>query len=634
MARRIGDGPGAGTGTETEADGRAARRADAASSSPAKISARGGARPSSRIVRAAREAGKGAPDRQAGKPAVDNDGGKTGGKDADGSGRVKPGGDIAAAKDRAEVVAAAKAEPEKKEAAGTSTGSGSGAGSGSAAGSRRVGVSRRSQRPVREPKPIPKKFLVAGGVAIVLLLVATVAYRPLRLRSFRKALDEGAAFEAKKSGALALAEWLRGRAIPLFKERMEGPADADVKAACAEGLVRLAETDKKLREEAVEAAAPAAKSEDPAARRIAVKALSRMVSPKSVAVLAERLAAESEERDIRLAAAEGLGGMCMKGACEALVAAARNGNGELRAAAMKGIRTSVTPAAVPILLDAMGGEDKDLASVCTAAFQVVRASAPASDLVPLLKNPRKIVRKAVLEALAERGGQDGRAAVAAGISDPEPDIRVAAVAAIGKTGIDGGPKTLMPLWDDRADDVRIALARTLGEIPGPEAYEVLLAGFGKASAGPFLDALVQSLGKKASFKDRKALAIIMGLLDKPGAKEEGLTEALDVIARGKGKKRGWKAGEWKAWYAKLLERDRKEEEAKKLAEGARATAGRTDLALQALKDVERAQQIYEECEKSAREYDEEDVGKYVAWREGLERLRVGLFISAPVDVRR
>ena len=543
-------------------------------------------------------------------------------KNAAGGGSAKPGAHVAGKKEGDGDGTLPESGPRRKGTAG------------SGAGSRRIGVSRRSQRPAKEPKPIPKKFLAVAGSALVLVLIAAIAYKPLRLRSFRKALDEGPTLDAKKAGALALADWLKGRAIPLFKERMEGQAGADVKAACAEGLLRLAETDKRLREEAVEAAVPAARSEDPEVRRAAVKALSRIISPKSVAVLAERLASESEESDIRLAAAEGLGGMCLKGACEALVAAARSGKGELRSAAMKGIRTSATPEAVPVLMEAMGGEDRDLASVCAAAFNAVRSSAPASALAPLLKNPSKIVRKAVVEALAERGGEAGRAAATAGIADPEPEIRVAAVTAVRRTGIDGGPKALAPLWDDRAEEVRIALAATLGEIPGPEAYEVLLVGFGKASGGPLLDALVQSLGKKASFKDRKALAIVRGLFDRPGSKDDGLVEALDVITRGKGKKRGWKAAEWKAWYAKLLERDRKEEEARKLVEGARATAGRTDLAVQALKDVERAQRIYEECEKSAREYDDEDVGKYVAWREGLERLRVGLFISAPVDVRR
>jgi hypothetical protein len=222
----------------------------------------------------------------------------------------------------------------------------------------------------------------------------------------------------------------------------------------------------------------------------------------------------------------------------------------------------------------------------------------------------------------------------AGIKDQEPELRTLSVAAVRKTGLPGGVKALEPLLTDKSEDVRIALARTLGEMSGPDVQVFLLSAFEKASGGPFLDALVESLGKRSSRKDRKALEIVMKLFENPGASQEGVFKALNVLTGGKGEQPGWKAADWKRWYAKLLERDVKEAEAKKLADGARATAGQVDRALKALKDVERAQELYEECAKSAREADEEDAAEFAARRDSLNRLKAGLIINAPVDLKK
>lgn len=89
--------------------------------------------------------------------------------------------------------------------------------------------------------------------------------------------------------------------------------------------------------------------------------------------------------------------------------------------------------------------------------------------------PDALVRKAIIDAMAEFRTPLSQQVLEAGLNDGDTAVRIAACQALGKRGearsVDSLAKSLR---DDREIDVRLAAAEALGNIKSPESVKALI----------------------------------------------------------------------------------------------------------------------------------------------------------------
>ena len=137
------------------------------------------------------------------------------------------------------------------------------------------------------------------------------------------------------------------------------------------------------------------------------------------------------------------------------------------------------PAVLPILVEVLGSPDGDLR---WAAADIVKRLGPivTSHLLRLARDGHAPQRKMALYCLRDLRvtGEEGAAAVCAGLKDSDPGVRLAALAALPHLGLNGATATDwgLSLVNDGDAGVRRAAIATLGSLGHrtPKVDEIVL----------------------------------------------------------------------------------------------------------------------------------------------------------------
>lgn len=174
----------------------------------------------------------------------------------------------------------------------------------------------------------------------------------------------------------------------------------------------------------------------------------------------------------RAAAAYALGDMGSPWASGDLLAALRDDDATVRAAAARSLgRLAVAEAVVPILTAQAAGLVPRL-----VAGQALLAIGPAAvpSLLELVGSVDAHERAAACELVGLIGGAIDEGPLVSALSDAAADVRVNAARALGRLGAEDAAARLRELLDDRIPAVRAAAAEALGEIGDDLAVGALL----------------------------------------------------------------------------------------------------------------------------------------------------------------
>jgi HEAT repeat protein len=139
------------------------------------------------------------------------------------------------------------------------------------------------------------------------------------------------------------------------------------------------------------------------------------------------------------------------------------------------------------------------------------------------------VRRRALESLAPLGGEQIAALIDEAYASEEPELRISAVVAMGRTMQSGWLETLTGELDSDDPELRREAARAIGEIGDPRVVHEL-ARSGRDPSAEVRQAVIESLGRIGGQAATKALR---GLehganADDQGAIEAALSEAVDI----------------------------------------------------------------------------------------------------------
>lgn len=169
------------------------------------------------------------------------------------------------------------------------------------------------------------------------------------------------------------------------------------------------------------------------------------------------------------------------------------------------------------------GDVQELAAIAFALARL-RTEGGAPLLASLLSDPDDQVRSAAVEAAGLIGGEGAPESVARALRDPSPAVRLAAAAVIPRFGAAAVPSLAGALQvADVADGPwRSALSRALGDTGSAEAVAPLAA----LLAGPQAPPAAAALGRLAS---RDGARPLVEFLERPGAL--GRVEAIEALGQ-------------------------------------------------------------------------------------------------------
>jgi HEAT repeat protein len=524
--------------------------------------------------------------------------------------------------------------------------------------------SRRSaRRTVRDTEAAPllgKKQIILGSAGVVVLLTLIIGYGPFMNYRLTKTLDEAPSVGERKNAAEGLFHRNGLGALQTFAMRVERP-DPMVREAATHGL-ELIGTKTSAYPTVIEKFKDILPKAEPETKLLYIRALNNIAAkltdtrgegktspnderPKAIKTIAQTLIPCSEpaeqSQDVRALAVEGLVQLQTAGVCRQLIKLAATEKTALRDKARNGISATALPEAAGELLKSMTSSDKELAAVCKQAFVRIRDEAPSAELLPLVTHELEDVRREIVEALSKRQGDDkAREGIGKALKDKSAAIRILAVKAVPTTGIQGSMEPLAAVARDENEAVRIATAETLGQLRDPETKKILLEAFKNNPQGETMKAYITALGKRSSGKVLSEIAIVMGVLDTNPAAEGAICEALVLLtSNGVGgrteQRRGWKAAQWKAWYAKITAREKAKDGAISEIEKIKAQAKQMNRGtFKALKELlERQLEVLEQCQKQCLPDDAEDVAAFERMQADYSKVKDLLFRHASLDVR-
>lgn len=204
---------------------------------------------------------------------------------------------------------------------------------------------------------------------------------------------------------------------------------------------------------------------DPDAKGATKRALGDS-APEVVAAALDALASAADRATLDDARALlGAGPVVRQAAHRALVTLARRYPDEALALVRAVSPSSADAEALAIVIEALGAERPP-------------SEAELGFLIAALNGPSPSARRAALSALSAVGGRQALEPVAFALSDEEPEVRVAAVRALGRlAGADGAPlgvERLMEVTRTAGEPALVAAAaRALGDVGDPQAVAVL-----------------------------------------------------------------------------------------------------------------------------------------------------------------
>ncbi len=175
---------------------------------------------------------------------------------------------------------------------------------------------------------------------------------------------------------------------------------------------------------------------------------------------------------MRLAAVKALAGYHSKGLLANFVQAMHDGDARIRAYAAAAAGDCGNVQAVPPLLHALGDGDACVRAAASDALGKYLHSAP--EVLAALPGEQATQRAAAAHALATAGGVDAAPTLAKLLTDPDLEVRAAALGALGKLGQTAAP-ALLPLLKDANSSTRALAARALARIQATTAIPALQA---------------------------------------------------------------------------------------------------------------------------------------------------------------
>ena len=152
----------------------------------------------------------------------------------------------------------------------------------------------------------------------------------------------------------------------------------------------------------------------------------------------------------------------------------------VRAAALTAFAKDQKERAAPIILQSFSANEPVIKRAAATAVIGAPGHAATVAFTRALSTASKEVKPALLTALASRGDSVGLAeSVNKLTADPDPDVRRAAVLALGRLGNGASVGILIPLLKD--PDVRRDASKALGDIHGPGVVEALLKAAGEGA---------------------------------------------------------------------------------------------------------------------------------------------------------
>ncbi len=146
-------------------------------------------------------------------------------------------------------------------------------------------------------------------------------------------------------------------------------------------------------------------------------------------------------------------------AVPALMAALKDGDVEVRRAAVQSLSNLDDPRAIPAFIDALRDADAEVRACAASALGQFEDKRSITPLMGALKDTGKDVRRAAMSSLAGQGADVPVDVVIAALGDKDPEIRQAALGLAGRRGGDD---------EERAADPRIVQA-VVGLIGDPNA---------------------------------------------------------------------------------------------------------------------------------------------------------------------
>ncbi|MGD0091242.1 MAG: HEAT repeat domain-containing protein [Planctomycetota bacterium] len=524
-----------------------------------------------------------------------------------------------------------------------------------------------AKKTARQPTPqgplLSTKQKIAAGVVAAVVLAVALGYSSFLQYWYTSTLDTAPDLGARKAAAEALFEHWGVEILYIFRERVDRP-DPLTSEAAAYGMELVARKTTSY-QQVIEKFKDVLPGAEAPRKLIFIRALANITGAlldtrgqdkpsqeqaenqgRAVKTAAEALipCAEAKEQnmEVRLAAVGVLAELRAEGVCKELLKLAGTETGPLREKARNGIAATALPDALPELLAAMTGPDKELAAVSRQAFTRVRDAAPSSQLLPLVSHPMEEVRREIIAALGKRrGDEQARKGITAALDDKLPELRILALKSVPCTGLSGSMEKLDALVKDSDENVRLATAETLGQLGDQDSKTVLLKAFKNGLQGKTLEAFVAALGKRSSGKSLPEVAIVMPLLDSNPAAENSIHEALVLLTMNGNperatQRRSWDAARWKAWWAKITEREKMKDEAVAQIEKIKAQGKQQDrLTYPQLKDaLEKQLDVLELCKEKCKPDDTEDISGFDTMLTNYTKVKDFFIKGASYDFRK
>lgn len=246
----------------------------------------------------------------------------------------------------------------------------------------------------------------------------------------------------------------------------------------------------------------------------------------------------STETSRRLAALELMGRRRMTVSVAELLKAAGGADSEVRTAAIKAVGELGGPAELPALLDLLmdlkASQDLDaarqaLSDVCAKAADPESCTQKLIDLLDKAQPGQKVVLLRVLSAI---GGPKALEAVHEAVDDPSPEVRVAAIRALGTWKTADAAPYLLALAKSVSDpsDKALCLRGYLGlaahsDLPAGERLSMCQQAAGLIERDDEKRLLLGALG---SINSPDALALIVPYLDDPATRAEAGTACVAI----------------------------------------------------------------------------------------------------------
>ena len=210
-------------------------------------------------------------------------------------------------------------------------------------------------------------------------------------------------------------------------------------------------------------------------RNLKLGTAARPMSDTTRARIVQALIAALRDSDaeVRLAAAEALGDLEDRRAVPGLVAALRDGSSEVRHAAVHALGHLEDTAAVMPMIGLLGDANAETRAEAAHTLGQLEDTRATQPLLPLLRDASVEVRRAAAEALGDLEDPRAADALAAALGDADAEVRQEAADALGRLELATAPTPLLAAMRDPVRDVQLSAIESVGDIRDARAVSVL-----------------------------------------------------------------------------------------------------------------------------------------------------------------